>query len=93
MLDKWHFITSLGKNSYKRDEMPKNSASRYIMTHCSADVSWVEDMPTDYSAHKRRKGAHSMVSGLVRASVKRETRQDIESQINENLNSRNSTIS
>lgn len=59
------------KNSHRQDEMPKNSPSRYILTHCSADVSWLQES-TSFGGHRIPKGGHRRVSGLVRASSKRE---------------------
>ena len=67
---------SKGKKNYA----PKNKPSKYITSHCSADVSWLQE-PTTFGGHSIPKGGHRKVSGLVRAKVKRE----IQKQIDENL--------
>ena len=65
------------RNPHRQDEMPKNKPSRLITTHCSSTkVNWLQDS-TSFGGHSRPKGGHRRVSGLVRASLKRETRQQI----------------
>ena len=66
-----------GRNSHHFDEMPKNSPSRLITTHCSADVSWLQE-PVNCGGHRTRKGGHRLVSGIVRASLKEELRRDMQ---------------
>ncbi len=66
-------------NPHRQDEAPKNHPSRYITTHCSADVHWLQES-TSFGGHSIPKGGHRMVSGLVRANVKKEIRKQIESQ-------------
>ena len=66
-------------NPHRHDEAPKNPPSRYITTHCSADVHWLQES-TSFGGHSIPKGVHRMVSGLVRANVKKEIRKQIESQ-------------
>ena len=67
-------------NPHRQDEMSMNSPSRYITTHCSADVSWLEES-TSFGGHSIPKGGHRKVSGLVRANVKEEIRKQIESEL------------
>ena len=66
------------RNPHRLDEMPKNKPSRYIATHCSADVSWLQE-PGSFGGHRIPKGGHRRVSGLVRARVKEEVRKQMES--------------
>lgn len=68
------------RNPHRQDEAPKNWPSRFITTHCSNDISWLEDS-TSFGGHSRPKGGHRRVSGIVRASLKEETRKEIESQL------------
>lgn len=68
------------RNPHRQDEAPKNRPSKLITTHCSADVSWLEDS-TSFGGHSRPKGGHRRVSGLVRASLKKETRRIVLEQI------------
>ena len=70
------------RNPHRQDEMPKNWPSRLVLTHCSADVSWLEDS-TSFGGHSRPKGGHRRVSGLVRASLRNETRKMILEQLQE----------
>ena len=53
--------------------------SRYITTHCSADVQWLQES-TSFGGHSIPNGGHRIVSGLVRAKVKREVRKEIDSE-------------
>ena len=66
------------RNPHRLDEAPKNKPSRYIATHCSADVSWLQE-PGSFGGHRIPKGGHRRVSCLVRARVKEEVRKLIES--------------
>lgn len=68
------------RNPHRLDETPKNHPSRYITTHCSTDVSWLQES-TSFGGHSIPKGGHRRVSGLVRASVKEEVRKQIESEL------------
>ena len=72
-----HKYYGLKRNPHRIDEMPKNNPSRYITTHCSADVGWLQES-TSFGGHSIPKGGHRRVSGLVRASVKEEVRKQIE---------------
>ena len=67
------------RNSHRLDEKPKNKPSRYITTHCSADVSWLQE-PGSCGGHRIPKGGHRRVSGLVRAKTKEEVRKNIETE-------------
>ena len=69
-------------NPHRLDEVPKNRPSRYITTHCSADVHWLQES-TSFGGHSIPKGGHRKVSGLVRANVKREVCKQIESELND----------
>lgn len=70
-------------NEHKRDEMPKNSPSKFIRLHCSASPDMIEiiNKPTYCSGHKTGKGGHRRVSGLVRANLKRETQKKIKEEL------------
>ena len=57
-------------------EVPKNRPSRYITTHCSADVRWLQES-TSFGGHSIPKGGHRKVSGLVRAKVKKELKEQL----------------
>ena len=69
-------------NPHRLDEVPKNNPSRYITTHCSAWVYWLQES-TSFGGHSIPKSGHRRVSGLVRANVKEELRKQIEAEINE----------
>jgi hypothetical protein len=73
------------RNPHRLDEVPKNRASRYITSHCSQDVSWLQES-TSFGGHSIPKGGHRRVSGLVRANVKEEVRKQIEIELNEKEN-------
>ena len=68
------------KNPHRQDEVPKNNPSRYITTHCSACVHWLQES-TSFGGHSIPKGGHRRVSGLVRASVKEEVRKQIDMEL------------
>ncbi len=69
------------RNPHRQDEMPKNSPSRMVSSHCScAGIDWLQDSPT-FGGHSRPRGGRRRVSGLVRACLKRETRREIEFQM------------
>ena len=79
-------MKDIGRNSHRQDEVPKNRPSRYITTHCSAYVHWLQES-TSFGGHSIPKGGHRRVSGLVRASVKEEVRKQIEQELtNEDKN-------
>ena len=73
-------MKDIGRNPHRLDEVPKNYPSRYITTHCSADVRWLQES-TSFGGHSIPKGGHRKVSGLVRACVKEEVRKQIESEL------------
>ena len=82
ILKRFYFAKPLERNPHKRDEMPKNHVSKYISTHGGSYAAWLEDA-TSFGGHKRQKGGHRRVSGIVRANVKEEIRQQIAEQIEE----------
>lgn len=64
-------------NPHRQDECPKNRPSKYISMRCDWDmVGWLQE-PVNFGGHKPRKGGHRMVSGIVRAKVKREIAKEI----------------
>lgn len=67
-------------NPHRLDEVPKNRPSRYVTTHCSASVHWLQES-TSFGGHRIPKGGHRRVSGLVRASVKREISKQVASEL------------
>ena len=73
---------STHRNPHHLDEMPKNWPSRLITSHCSADVHWLQES-TSFGGHSIPKGGHRRVSGIVRASLKEETRKEIQEQMRE----------
>lgn len=82
ILKRFSFMHPLGKNPHKRDEMPKNHVSKYVSNHGGSYAAWMEDA-TSFGGHKRQKAGHRMVSGIVRAHVKEEMRQQITKQMEE----------
>ena len=68
-------------NPHHLDEVPKNYPSRYVATHCSADIGWLQE-PTSFGGHSISKGGHRHVSGLIRASVKREVARLLDEELN-----------
>ena len=82
ILKRFHFSKPQERNPHKRDEMPKNHVSKYISTHGGSYAAWMEDA-TSYGGHKRQKGGHRRVSGIVRAKVREEIRQQINKQMGE----------
>ena len=73
----------LTRNPHRLDEMPKNTPSKMILMHCSAVVEWLEDSISVVGGHSRPAGGHRRVSGLVRASLKEETRELMQEQLAE----------
>ncbi|MBQ5474180.1 MAG: hypothetical protein IIT65_05665 [Lachnospiraceae bacterium] len=70
------------RNPHHLDEVPKNNPSRFIITHCDIiKVRWLQET-TSFGGHSIPKGGHRRVSGLVRASVKREIQKQIENELN-----------
>lgn len=78
-----NFVAKMSRpihNPRRQDEAPKNHPSRLILTHCKVDISWLEDS-TSFGGHSRPKGGHRRVSGIVRASLRNETRKLILEQL------------
>lgn len=69
------------RNPHRLDEMPKNTPSKLVLMHCSAVVEWLEDSISVVGGHSRSAGGHRRVSGLVRASLKEETRKQMLEQL------------
>lgn len=63
-------------NEHKRDEMPKNKPSKSITKYCKDDIEHL-NRPTYCSGHSTNKGRR-IVSGIVRASRKREINKEIQ---------------
>lgn len=74
-------MKNINRNPHRQDEVSKNKPSRFITTHCSVEVSWLQES-TSFGGHSIPKGGHRRVSGLVRASVKREVQKQIETELN-----------
>ena len=68
------------RNSHRLDEVSKNHPSRYITTHCKNHIHWLQES-TSFGGHSIPKGGYRMVSGLVRAKIKKEIRKQIESEL------------
>ena len=68
------------RNPHRLDEVSKNHPSRYITTHCKNQIHYLQES-TSFGGHSIPKGGHRMVSGLVRAKVKKEIRKEIESEL------------
>ena len=65
------------RNPHRQDEMPKNKPSKLVTRYCNVkSVDWLQDS-TSFGGHSRPKGGHRRVSGLVRASLKKDTRKQI----------------
>jgi len=70
-------------NPHRQDEMPKNFPSKFIQKHCDrGKVAWLQES-TSFGGHSIPKGGHRRVSGIVRASLKEETRKEIQEQMKE----------
>ena len=69
-------MQNINRNPHRLDEVPKNYPSRYVTTHCSSYVEWLQES-TSYGGHSIPKGGHRRVSGLVRAKVRNEVRKQI----------------
>ena len=71
-------IKHVSRNPHRLDEAPKNFPSRYIQMHYDWGlISWLQES-TSYGGHSIPKGGHRKVSGIVRARVKEEIRQQID---------------
>ena len=66
-------------NMHKRDEMPKNKPSKLIAFHCKEDIEYL-DRALYCSGHSTNKDRR-IVSGLVRARLKRETQKKIKEEL------------
>lgn len=60
-------------NMHKRDEMPKNRASKSVTMYCKNDIESL-NRATYCSGHSTNKGRR-IVSGIVRATKKRQTQK------------------
>lgn len=70
-------------NKHRMDDMPKNSPSRFNTERIRADkVSWLQES-TSFRGHSIPKGGHRKVSGILRAKLKEELRDQIKSTIDE----------
>ena len=72
--------SKLKRKWMRKGYAPRNHPSRYIITHTSADVSWLQESGS-FGGHSIPKGGHRMVCGLVRASVKEEVKKQIEEEL------------
>ena len=71
------------RNKHRQDEMPKNVPPKHIIEHIDIiKVAWLQE-PGSFGGHKPRKGGHRMVSGIVRAKVKKAHRKFIDSSFSE----------
>lgn len=59
------------RNPHKKDEMPKNKASKSITAYCNDDI---DGLNRAFHGHSTNKGRR-IVSGIVRASKKREVQK------------------
>ena len=50
-------MPNIHRNPHRLDEVPKNSPSRYITTHCGAYVHWLQES-SSYGGHSIPKGGH-----------------------------------
>ena len=65
------------KNPHRQDEMPKNSPSKLVLIHCHCSIHRMMGSST-FRGHSCSTGAHRQVRGLVRASLKREQRKQMQ---------------
>ncbi len=80
------------RNPHRQDEMPKNKPSKIVAMHCSVkSLDWLQDS-TSFGGHSRPKGGHRQVSGLVRASLKREARKLIHQELLEYKEQKNNDV-
>ena len=62
---------------------PRNMPSKYIQKHCDfIKVHWLQES-ISFGGHRIPKGGHRKVSGIVRANVKEEIREEIKQALNE----------
>lgn len=66
-------------NRHRRDEMPKNRASKEVRLKCP-NAEWLQE-PSNFCGHKPHKNGHRMVSGIVRAKTKKEINEEIQNQL------------
>ena len=70
-------------NKHRMDEMPKNKPSRFIAVRIRVDkISWLQES-TSFGGHSIPKGRHRKVSGILRAKLKEELREQTKSAIDE----------
>ena len=81
---RFRYIDDSARNVHKRDEMPKNRPSKLVSIHGGNFIDWLQDS-TSFGGHSRPKGGHRRVSGLVRASLRKETRKLILEQLQEDV--------
>lgn len=67
------------RNPHRLDKMPKNGASKYIVTHCNNDLQWLQECSG--RGYGISKAGHRIVSGIVRAKAKKEWRDEIENEL------------
>ena len=61
----------------------RNHPSKFITARCNGiKVAWLQES-TSFGGHSIPKGGHRRVSGIVRASLKEETRKEIHEQMRE----------
>lgn len=66
------------RNPHRRDEVSKNYPSKFITMRCEGQkVHWLQES-TSFGGHSIPKGGHRIVSGIVRAKVKEEVREEID---------------
>lgn len=71
------YVLDVGeRNPHCLDEMPKNHPSKFILAHCKNDIGWLQE-PGYCQGHKTHRGAHRMISGIVRAKLNEETRMEV----------------
>ena len=52
-------MKDIDRNPHRLDEMPKNRPSRYITTHCSDFVYWLQE-PGSFGGHRIPKGGRDI---------------------------------
>jgi hypothetical protein len=70
------------RNPHRLDEMPKNTPSKLVQSHCHCDLHRMLGSST-FWGHACSTGAHRQVRGLVRACLKREQRKQMLEQLAE----------
>lgn len=75
--------TLSSNNRHRLDEMPKNNPSKFITKRIKKDnVCWLQES-TSFGGHSIPKGGHRKVSGILRAKLKEELREQTKSAIDE----------